>query len=238
MNSCAHCSTSASVTAPLPSRSLALPSRQLFMACVARPPRLGSSKLTSSDLAEVICTTFSGSASTPSEFWPSRLRVRTLEGRLQAVPVSSAFMKNFGRRPPFSLPSERVLPRSPAIPPEWQASNMMINLSALLPSGLAYWANSRLTMTLRSQVSNPSTQPPAFGSRQRVPCPEKYTRMRPPSVARAASLPSSAMMRSLVACSLKSSVTLPAGMPMATAISLALSRSFGTPNSGGISSSR
>ena len=96
---------------------------------------------------------------------PSRLRVIRLVA-LQASPPPLA--KNLGLK--LRAVIDRV--NVGATPPEKQASNMEMNLSALSLRRLVTAAISWCVMTWKSCVSRPSTQAPLCGSCQRVPCPE------------------------------------------------------------------
>jgi hypothetical protein len=87
----------------------------------------GSSKLTSSGREDVICTTFSCNA--PKRVAsPKRLRVLRFEGWLQASAALLALKVNLGLN--SMPPIDRVLALPEVTPPEWQASIMVMTLSA------------------------------------------------------------------------------------------------------------
>ena len=144
----AQCSTSWIATAPDPSRSTALPSRQSRTAWVARPP-LSESKLTSSARDEVIWTKFSLSAPSRVDS-ASRPRVLTLDGLAQASASAPPLRKNLAVTAPLAI--DRVTAglraRLPETPSEWQASNNTTTLSATSLMRRVRWAISSLVMVL------------------------------------------------------------------------------------------
>ena len=93
---------------------------------------------------------------------PNKLRVFRLAGLLQASAALLALKVNFGLN--SMPPIERVAALLLVIPPEWQASIMVMTLSALAEIFCVAWASSALVIAWPSWVSKPSTQPLTEGS--------------------------------------------------------------------------
>ena len=91
----------------------------------------------------MICTTFSCKA--PKRVTsPNRLRVFMFEGCAQASAALLALKLNFGLS--SMPPSDRVPALTEATPPEWQASIMVMSLSAPAVTFCAAWASSAWVM--------------------------------------------------------------------------------------------